>query len=80
MKQEKSYLETQVAVVIPKLMERVIQNEHGQFIFTHATFPDLMVQGITIGFVEEHLERAIKKQLKNQSNKHIDYVLRLLIA
>lgn len=81
MKQEKSYLETQVALIMPKLMDRVIQeDEHGQFVFTHPIFPDLTVQGITIGFVQEHLERAIKKQLKKQSNKHIDYVLRLLIA
>ena len=78
--QEKTYLQNCLVVVIPKLMEKVIQNEHGVFIFSHAIFPDLQVQGITISFVQEHLERAIVRQLRGQSPKHVDYVLRLLVV
>ena len=79
-KQEKSYLQDRLTKIIPILMEKVVEDQNGNFIFEHATFPDLRVQGVTISFVQEHLERAIKKQLKNQSDKHVDYILKLLLA
>lgn len=76
--QEQTHLQTRITALLPALMERVTQNQDGVFLFTHPTFPDLKVEGITIGFVEEHLERAIKRQFRGQSNKHVDYLFDLL--
>ncbi|MBV8661295.1 MAG: hypothetical protein JO129_04075 [Candidatus Dependentiae bacterium] len=77
---EKSYLQTRLTASMPLLMMKVVQAENGKFLFSHPTFPDLRVEGLTIGFVEEHLERMIRKQLRDQSDKHIDYLLNLLTA
>ena len=79
-KQEKTYLQDRLTKIIPILMQRVTQSQDGNFVFEHATFPDLRVAGMTITFVQENLERAIKKQLKNKSDKHVDYILKLLLA
>ena len=78
-KPEKTYLQDRLTLLLPTLMQKVIQVEDGKFMFTHATFPDLQVQGITISSIQENLERAIKKQLKGKSDKHVDYLLNLLI-
>jgi len=77
--QEKTHLQTRLTAAMPKLMEKVTQTEDGVFVFAHETFPDLRVEGITIGFVEEHVERAIKRQFRDQSDKHIDYLFTLLL-
>jgi hypothetical protein len=74
----KTYLHDRLEVIMPKLMEKVIQNAQGQFVFEHAQFPDLKIQGVTIHFVQEHVQRTIAKQLKNKSDKHVDYILALL--
>lgn len=76
--QEQSYLQTRITALLPNLMQKVTQNQDGVFAFTHPTFPDLKVEGMTIGFVEEHVERAIKRQFRGQSNKHVDYLFDLL--
>lgn len=77
--QEQAYLQTRITALMPMLMDKVTQTPDGMFVFTHETFPDLRVEGLTIGFVEEHIERAIKRQFRGQSNKHIDYLFNLLI-
>ncbi len=77
--QEKTYLQTRLTALMPTLMERVTQTEDGVFVFAHETFPDLRIEGITIGFVEEHIERAVRRQFRGQSNKHIDYLFNLLL-
>ncbi len=76
---KKSYLEERISLLLPTLMDKVIQVEDGKFVFTHAMFPDLYVEGITISSFQVDLERAIKKQLKGQKDKHVDYLLNLLI-
>lgn len=77
--QEKTYLQTRLTALMPTLMERVTQTEDGRFVFMHETFPDLRVEGLTIGFVEEHIERSVRKHFRGQSDKHIDYLFNLLI-
>lgn len=77
--QEKTYLQIRLTALMPTLMERVTQTEDGRFVFMHETFPDLRVEGLTIAFVEEHIERSIRKHFRGQSNKHIDYLFNLLI-
>lgn len=77
--QETNYLQTRLTAAMPILMLKVVQTENGKFLFSHSTFPDLRIEGMTIGFVEEHLERAIRKQLRGQSDKHIDYLFDLLV-
>lgn len=76
--QAQTYLQRRITAILPTLMDQVTQDPNGMFVFSHATFPELRVEGITIGFVEEHLERALKRQFKNQSDKHIDYLFNLL--
>lgn len=76
----KTYLQNRLDIVMPKLMEKVMQDAQGQFVFEHVKFPGLKIQSITISSMQENLERAIKKQLKNQSDKHVDYILGLMIA
>ena len=73
-----TYLQKRITAILPALMDEVTQDQDGKFIFSHPTFPELRVEGMTISFVQEHLERALKRTLKNQSDKHIDYVLNLL--
>jgi hypothetical protein len=77
--QEKTYLQTRLTALMPTLMVKVIQTEDGKFVFAHEAFPDLRVEGMTIGFVEEHIERSIRRQFRGQSNKHIDYLFNLLV-
>lgn len=77
-KQDKSYLQTKLTALLPLLIEKVEQGQDGKFKFSHEKFPELKVEGITISFVQEHLERAIKRQFKNQSDKHIDYLFNLI--
>ena len=76
--QEKTYLQTRLTTLMPTLMLKVVQNENGLFIFEHPKFPDLRVEGITLAFVEEHVERAVRRHFRGQSNKHIDYLFTLL--
>jgi|GEM_PF-1785146 len=76
--QEKTYLQTRLTILMPTLMSKVVQNENGMFIFEHPEFPDLRVEGITSAFVEEHVERAVKRHFRGQSNKHIDYLFNIL--
>ena len=76
--QATTYLQKRITAILPILMDQVVQDQDGKFIFAHVTFPELRVEGMTISFVQEHLERALKRTLKNQSDKHIDYVLNLL--
>lgn len=76
----KSYLQTKVTELLPVLMETVQEDEHGTFTFTHPNYPELKVEGMTISFVQEHLERALLRQFKNQSDKHIDFLCKLLSA
>lgn len=78
MKQDTSYLQRRITEMLPSLMDTVQENQHGRFIFTHAKFPELRVEGGTFSFVQEHLERALKRQFKNQSDKHIDFLCNLL--
>lgn len=78
--QEQTYLQTRLIDLMPTLMLKVVQNDSGQFIFEHPKFPDLRVEGITLAFVEEHVERAIKRHFRGQSNKHIDYLLNILLS
>jgi hypothetical protein len=77
--QEKTYLQSRLTALMPTLMLQVTQTEDGKFVFAHETFPDLRVEGMTLSFVEEHIERAIRRQFRGQSNKHIDYLFNLLI-
>lgn len=76
----KSYLQTNVTELLPVLMEAVQEDEHGIFRFTHPNYPELKVEGKTLSFVQEHLERALLRQFKNQSDKHIDFLCKLLSA
>jgi hypothetical protein len=75
----KNYLQNRIDAFIPIATEHFLETDEGVFIFEHAKFPDLRVQGKTIHFVQESLERTLKKFLKNQSNKHIDYIFDLLL-
>ena len=76
--QAQTYLQKRITAILPALMDQVTQDQDGKFIFSHSAFPELRVEGITMGFVEEHVERAIKRQFKNQSDKHIDYLFNIL--
>lgn len=76
---EQTYLQTRLTLLMPILMEKITQTQEGMFVFAHETFPDLRVEGLTLSFMEEHIERAIKRQFRGQSNKHIDYLFNLLI-
>ena len=76
--QAQTYLQKRITAILPTLMDQVTQDQNGMFIFSHSAFPELRVEGITISFVEEHLERALKRQFKNQSDKHVDYLFNLL--
>jgi hypothetical protein len=77
---KQAYLQSRLDLLIPSLISKIIQKEDGQYLFFHPTFPDLQVEGMTFSFVQEHLERAIKRHFKGQSNKHIDYLCELLTA
>ncbi len=77
--QEKTYLQTRLTLLMPTLMAKVTQTEDGVFVFSHPTFPDLRVEGMTQGFVEEHVERAVRRQFRGQTDKHIDYLFNLLV-
>ena len=72
------YAQSKVTIVLPILMDTVIQRQDGKFVFAHAKFPEMKVEGITLSFVQEELERVLKRLLRNQSNAHIDYVCKLL--
>lgn len=72
------YLKNQVAILLPILMDTVTQRQDGYFVFAHEKFPEIKVEGITLISVEEGLERVIKRQFKNQSNAHVDYLCKLL--
>lgn len=76
--QEQTYLQKRITALLPTLMAMVTQSQDGMFVFVHPTFPDLRVEGLTIGFVQEHVERAIKRHFRGQSDKHIDYLFNLL--
>jgi hypothetical protein len=78
MKQDKSYLQRKITEILPALMDTVQQDENGTFIFTHEKFPELRVEGVTFSFVEEHVERALRRQFRTQSDKHIDILFNLL--
>ncbi len=77
--QEKTYLQTRLTALMPILVAKITQTQDGKFVFAHETFPDLRVEGMTQGFVEEHIERAIRRQFRGQTDKHIDYLFNLLI-
>ncbi len=77
---KKSYLQERLVNDMPALMDKVFQNQNGLFIFEHPKFPDFRIEGLTMTFVQENLERVIKKQLMHQSDKHIDYVFALLLS
>ncbi len=75
---EQAYLQTRINTLLPTLMARVTQQQDGMCVFTHPTFPDLKVEGLTTSFMQEHIERAVKRHFRGQSNKHIDYLFALL--
>lgn len=77
-KPAQTHLQTRITALMPTLMEKITQTEHGVFVFAHPTFPDLRVEGMTLTFMEEHIERAIKRHFRNQPDKHIDYLFALL--
>ena len=77
--QEKTYLQTRLTALMPILVAKITQTQDGKFVFAHETFPDLRVEGMTLGFVEEHIERAVRRQFRGQTNKHIDYLFTLLV-
>jgi len=74
------YAQSKVTMVLPILMDTVTQQSDGKFVFAHAKFPEMKVEGVTLSFVQEELERVLKRLLRNQSNAHIDYVCKLLIS
>lgn len=76
----KSYLTEKITSVMPKLLARVVQEKNGYFQFVHQQFPDMYVSALTMLLVEQNLERMLKKELKDKSNKHIDYIFNLLIT
>ncbi len=77
--QEVTHLQTRLTAAMPKLMEKVTETKDGQFVFVHEAFPDLRVEGITFSFVEEHVERAVRRHFRGQSDKHVDYLFNLLL-
>ena len=75
---EQAYLQTRINGLLPTLLARVTKQSDGMFLFSHPTFPDLKVEGLTTSFMEEHIERALKRHFRGQSTKHVDYLFDLL--
>ena len=78
MKNNIEYLQSKIVENLPSLMDKVKQVEDGKFLFFHESFPELRVEGITLTYVEDQLERVIRKNFKYQSSRHVDYLFNLL--